>query len=94
MPEWQIIPPSTKNDVSVADLKPHVDHTYHICDHPESLAVSVNIHQLHSRVLVLANPTAFKASQIIVQIVVGLAAIPRRGYHHHVDWVRGVNLRE
>ena len=53
-----------------------------------------DIRQFHPQVLVLPDPTGLKATQPIVQIVHGVVAIPRRGYHHQVDRVRRVKPRE
>ena len=53
-----------------------------------------DIRQLHPQVFVLLDPIALKATQPIAQIVLDVAAIPRRGHHHHVDRVRRVKPGE
>ena len=53
-----------------------------------------DIRQLHPQIFVLPHPTGLKATQPIVQIVLGIVAFPRRGYHHHVDRVRRVKRGE
>ena len=73
-------------------MNPHVLHlhveSYLFVDHHESLAIQPrNIRQLHPQVLIPADPTMLKASQPIIQIILDVAAIPRRGYHHQMDRV-------
>ena len=53
-----------------------------------------DIRQLHPQIFVLPHPTGLKPTQPIVQIVLGVVAFPRRGYHHHVDRVRRVKRGE
>ena len=68
--------------------------SYLVVGHPESLAILRDIRQLHPQGFVLPDPIAVKAAHPSLQIVLGVVASPRRGYHHHVDRVRWVKLGE